>query len=164
VAPALARALAWVLNRQAAPGCWHGLDGRPTVADTAAGLEALVTAGAHPPSRGLRRAGRWLRFRQNRNGLWTGEGRVSNQALTARVVRAMIAARSAEVDAIERGVNALLMPAVWNNMASASVREVCDIAEGLAAFLEWNRDLPEVPSPDAPSIPVVAIRALSLHA
>ena len=161
---ALARARTWLLDRQAAAGCWSGPDGRPTVTHTAAGLEALVATGTRPASRGLRRAGLWFRFRQDRSGLWIETGGKPDHALTARVVRALIAARSAEVDAIERGVNTLLEPATWNGGTVSSARDLCDIAEGLAAFLEWNRDLPEATTTGAPSSLVAPSQAPSLHA
>jgi 2-polyprenyl-6-methoxyphenol hydroxylase-like FAD-dependent oxidoreductase len=160
---ALARGLAWLLDRQAAAGCWAGPDGRPTVADTAAGLEALVASGARPASRGLRRAGLWLRSRQNRSGLWSDGDEISDHALTARVVGALIAARSAEIDLIERGVNALREPSAWNGAARPSARDLCDIAQGLAAFIEWHHDLPGTAGTRAASTRTAPRQSLSLH-
>jgi squalene monooxygenase len=160
---ALARGLAWLLDKQTAAGGWPGPDGRPTAADTAAGLEALVATGARPASRGLRRAGLWLRSRQNRNGRWSDGDGISEYALTARVLRALIAARSAEVDAIERGVNALRDPAAWNGEANPSIRDICDIAEALAAFLEWDHDLPGATGTRSASTRTTPIQSLSLH-
>jgi 2-polyprenyl-6-methoxyphenol hydroxylase-like FAD-dependent oxidoreductase len=165
---ALARARTWILDRQAASGSWPGPDGRPSVDAAVAGIEALVATGASPASRDLRRAGLWLRRRQDPSGLWweesIDEGGASDHARTARVVRALIAARLAEVDAIERGVNALLDPTGWNRGADPSVRELCDIAEGLAAFLEWSHDLPEIEKPAASSSHTAALPSRSLHA
>jgi hypothetical protein len=160
---ALARGLAWLLDKQTAAGGWPGPDGRPAVADTAAGLEALVAAGARPASRGLRRAGLWLRSRQNRNGRWSDGDGISEYALTARVLRALIAARSAEVNAIERGVNSLRDPAEWNSKGNHSIRDICDIAEALAAFLEWHHDLPDAKGTRAGSTRTTPIQSLSLH-
>ena len=60
----------------------------------------------------------------------------------AAVGVAEVAAGSAEVDAIERGVNALLGARAWDAGNETSIHELCDLAEGLAAFLEWNHDIP----------------------
>jgi len=168
---ALTRAQGWLLDRQVAGGSWPGDDGKPSVDVAVAGLEALVATGARPASRGLRRAGLWLRRRQEPSGFWRedefeefDEGGASHHARTARVVRALIAARSAEVDPIERGVNALLEPTAWNRGADPSVRELCDIAEGLAAFLEWSRDLPGATRPEVRPFSSVPHPSRSLHA
>ncbi len=78
-------------------------------------------------------------------------------------MRALIAARSAEVDAIERGVNALRDPAAWNGTGKPPTWDLCDIAEALAAFLEWHNDLPGVAGTRVASTRAVPIRSLSLH-
>ena len=170
---ALAQARTWLLGRQTAAGSWPGSDGQPSIDAAVAGLEGLVATGASPASRALRRVGLWLRRRQDSTGFWLeegfDEGGASDHARTARVVRALIAARSAEVDAIERGVNALLDPTGWNRGAEPPVRELCDIAEGLAAFLEWSRDLPEIARPEIAkpgvrSFRVAPLPSRSLHA
>jgi hypothetical protein len=165
---ALTRARTWLLDRQAAAGSWRGSDRRRSVDAAVAGLEALVATGATPASRGLRRVGLWLRRRQDPSGFWLEDGfdlgGASDHARTARVVRALIAARSAEVDAIERGVNALLDPTGWNRGADPSVRELCDISEGLAAFLEWSRDLPGIAAPGVRPFSISPLPPHSRHA
>ena len=61
---------------------------------------------------------------------------------SARVVSALITARPPEVDTIERGVNALLEPTAWNAGTNPAIRDLCLLAEGLAAFLDWSHDVP----------------------
>ena len=68
-----------------------------------------------------------------------------------------------EVDAIERGVNALRDPAAWNGEANPSIRDICDIAEALAAFLEWDHDLPGATGTRSASTRTTPIQSLSLH-
>ena len=79
------------------------------------------------------------------------------------MLRALIAARSAEVNAIERGVNALRNPSEWDAEGSSSIRDICDIAEALAAFLDWHHDLPDAKGIRAGSTRTTPIQALSLH-
>jgi 2-polyprenyl-6-methoxyphenol hydroxylase-like FAD-dependent oxidoreductase len=168
VAVALARACTWIEERQTASGGWAGPTGRPVVTATAAAIEALAAAGFRPTARSQRRAGVWARRRQSDAGTWTEPG-VPSWAPTARLAHALMAARSAEIDAIERAVHALLEPTGWNGGADPSLSDLCAIAEALAAFLDWSRDVPgDAPgrhrAADLPAPPPPALRSTSLEA
>jgi len=138
---ALARARTWLADRQSAAGFWTSVDRRPSIALTAVAMKALLVSGTRTTARPLRRAGRWLCGGQTAAGTWSESG-ITPSTVTARAVGGLIAARPLEVDAIERGVNALLKPSDWNAGATPATRDLCDIAEGLAAFLDWNQDVP----------------------
>jgi phytoene/squalene synthetase/2-polyprenyl-6-methoxyphenol hydroxylase-like FAD-dependent oxidoreductase len=104
-AQALQAAQHFILTSQKEDGSWPQDEGADALVNTACAIDALVACGEPVTSAALRRATRFLAQLQHADGCFdTGDDRLPNLLVTARVVRALLSAPGPHWSVVERAV------------------------------------------------------------